>query len=148
MQTNPPNTPLPEWQENSENFLKRIADFPKDAPETWQNELNRILYEPVHSEGGVCWCGVSYEKRDDGMHIVHKEQRDNIKDFISSLLSHQLDQILGEVEKAKQNIPPYPMEGPNAEMITWAAKHGHFNALSDLSSSLRSRYQSKDKENG
>ena len=36
-------------------------------------EFRRLVYETEHQKGGVCWCGVNYEKRKDGkMHVNYR----------------------------------------------------------------------------
>lgn len=45
-------------------------------------EFRDMVYEPVHEEGGVCWCGVMYTKEPHGMAIDHKAQRDILTDFV------------------------------------------------------------------
>ncbi len=54
---------------------------------------------------------------------------DELKFFIRSLLQAREECLKGEIGIAMVNAPEYPMEGPNAEMITWAAKQGYFDGL-------------------
>lgn len=41
-------------------------------------------------------------------------------------------EVFYEIERMLENVPPYPMEGDNAEMITWAARQGYVDALRTL----------------
>lgn len=59
----------------------------------------KIHYEPEHTSGGVCWCGVSYHKIPNGMEIKHKEQRKILVDFIHKELQTALQQRDEEIEE-------------------------------------------------
>lgn len=58
---------------------------------------------------------------------------------LKSALTTEREAIVAEVEKLKSNIPPYPMEGPSADMITWAARYGHFKALDEIIRVVKAR---------
>lgn len=42
------------------------------------------------------------------------------------------EELRETIAKLKDSVPPYPMEGPNAEMITWAARTAYMDALSNV----------------
>lgn len=67
---------------NIEEAHRNLDRYEVIALNTDVKKLRDSIYEPEHKKGGVCWCGIIYEKREDGkMHISHKSQRDLITDF-------------------------------------------------------------------
>lgn len=57
--------------------------------EPWENRLVKIHYEPEHSDGGVCWCDPKKTVEDGVLTIVHNEQRDVLKAFMSQVIQEE-----------------------------------------------------------
>lgn len=64
-------------------------------------EFRKLVYEPEHIEGGVCWCGTIFSKETDGkMHINHKEQRDTLSEYILDMVLEKQDELQKAYAKA------------------------------------------------
>lgn len=111
-----------------------------DDRDSWEDEFLKLHYEPEHQSGGMCWCGVEYHKIPEGMEIKHIEQRDILRDFIRTLLSHHLEaeraRLKGEVEGMKIDAKTWPekTQGMVKEMLIQPASYN--SAINDILSLL------------
>lgn len=94
----------------------------KDQVNSWEVEFDRLNMLD-YQKGG--WS-IPFEGSD--MYRVKK--------WFTNLLSSHRQSLIREINQLKIDTPPYPMEGPNAEMITWAARKGYIDALNEVLSRL------------
>jgi len=124
--------------------------MPHHPKEEWEKEVNRNkeFDRTILDEWHKAW-GAGMEERFQAW--VHENaltltaiQLGSFDDFVRSELTSSYSQgkedmkreVREKIELLKKNVPPYPMQGPNAEMITWAAKQGYGDSLEDLLKAL------------
>ena len=66
-------------------------------------EFRKLIYEPEHENGIVCWCKPKTFVKEGTPHIEHNEQRDVLTDFIESLLSSELNKQRAEIRQELLN---------------------------------------------
>lgn len=88
----------------------------------WEKKFDKLF---------VCSCMLCQEKGHE-----FSTKAEFMKDFIRTTLSAHRHSLIREINQLKIDTPPYPMEGPNAEMITWVARKGYIDALNEVLSHL------------
>lgn len=88
--------------------------------ESLRKEISKILYEPEHEKGIVCWCNpksivrnqISLRGKHMGSvnHIKHNEQREVISQFIIEKVYQELSEIRKAVEQMKFSKEEIKME--------------------------------------